>query len=222
MLSLQVCFRVPLASCLSSLHSYWAFSFLWELLLNTESQWITKAPSSYIQSRTWLWIEGKPLLRATTFRAKINDQQQIQLLVKGEGPSLLPWLFVVWHCSPEPKCVSVPPAAQLCLQGAWALGLWLEADGSHSSQQIPTTRVCSHLLHTAQWPRERDVKIKLFLDRPTKNRHSASDIPTAVRVLRELECDQQHMKTCVWEHNFQNFDLSCNRKDLLWNIFHVQ
>lgn len=126
MLSLQVCFWVSLASCLSSLHSYWAFSFLWELFLNTESQWITKAPSSYTQSRTWLWIEGKPLLKATTFRAKINDQQQIQLLVKGEGPSLLsqamticgltllPWTQVC-VC---PSCSSAVSAGSL---GPWSV-----------------------------------------------------------------------------------------------------
>lgn len=108
---------------------------------------------------------------------------------------------------------------QLCLQRAWALGLWLEANRGHSSQQILKTRVCSDLLHTAQWPRERDAKIKWFLVRPTKKRHGASDIPT---VLRETGCDQQHTSTCVREYNFPNFDFSCNRKDFLWNLFRVQ
>lgn len=187
MLSLQVCFWVFLDSCLSPLYSYWAFSFIWEIFLNTEPQRITKPSSSNTQSRIDSGLKESPSLgqQLLVTSSKYN--------CKGKAPSSChDHLWSVPAPLKPSVCLSL---LQLCLQRA--LGLCLEANRSHPSQKITKTRVCSHLLHTEQWPREKDAKIKLFLVRPTKKRPRASDKPRAVTVFRDGMWSAAHQSLCT-------------------------
>lgn len=200
MLSLQVCFWISLASCLSS-HSYWAFRsygrYFWTLNPKESQNLHPLILSPGLDSG----LKESSSLGQRFFREKINDQQQNTIASeRGRhhspamticGLRVLPWtqVCVCAFCN----CVCREPGPLLCA--------WKQIEVTH--HRNPKTRVCSHLPHAAHWPRERDAKIKWFLVRLTKRRQGAADMPTAVRVLREMECDQQHTKTCAWEHNFQ-------------------
>lgn len=223
MLSLQVCFWVSLASCLSSLYSYWAFSFILERFLNTESQWITKPPSSYTQSRTWLWIEGKPLIRATIVRAKKKKKKwPAANTIASErgrhhspamticGLPLLPWTQVC--VCPSCSCVCREPGPLV-----WG---WKQTEVTHhsKSQKQGFVYICSTQHND---PEKGMPKSNYFWSDPLR-KDIVHQTNQQQGQCSEMECDQQHTRACVPDHNSPNFDLSCNRKDFLWNLFHVQ